>query len=464
MLISGDCLTELARLPENSVDALCTDPPYGLSKEPDIREVLTHWLAGDRYEHGHKGFMGKSWDSFVPGPEYWAEVFRVMKPGAHGFVFAGTRTWDLMCIALRMAGFEYRDATMWLYGSGFPKSLDISKALDKAAGAEREVLATKKKLQSYGRDTAAGYGGDIDRGGTMPITTPATDAAKQWSGWGTALKPAWEPVILIRKPLEKGLSVSKNVLKWGTGGINVDGSRIGNEERVNKGVPSYRGPTGTFSGQGELPIRTDKTAIGRFPANLVFSHAEHCTDGQCDIECAIRALDEQSGISKSMGGSRGAGGKHGRLSPISAQPDVKPGFGDSGGASRFFYCAKVSKSERNAGLEGMKDRVLARSGGAQAAEARGEEYHGNSGINRTMHVKNHHPTVKPQKLMSYLVRMITPPGGVVLDPFAGSGSTGVAAVCEGFQFLGIERELEYAAIARMRMASAQPKVEGARLA
>jgi site-specific DNA-methyltransferase (adenine-specific) len=387
-LYEGDCFEVMRELPDNSVDAIVTDPPYGLSREPDIEEVLRHWLAGDDYQHRGGGFMGKTWDSFVPGPAVWREVFRVVKPGGHILCFAGTRTVDLMSISLRLGGFEIRDCLQWLYGSGFPKSLDVSKAFDKHAGVEREIIGVKispdgKPQTSRVPNSNGRYHVESHTVMNSPtrhnpyITKPVTELAKKWNGWGTALKPAVEPIILARKPLSEA-TVAENVLKWGTGGLNIDGCRIGTEVRNN--------PQAGFIRRGrtdeEVFFGTDKNrpegtvkVTGRFPANVILD------------EEAGRMLDEQQE-----------------------------------GASRFFYVAKASRSERT---------------------------HGGK-------VENNHPTVKPIKLMRYLCRLITPPGGTVLDPFAGSGTTLIAAVEEGFSVIGIEREPEYCEIIRKRMAELQP--------
>jgi hypothetical protein len=360
-LINGDCLEVLSFHDSNSVDALVTDPPAGIS------------------------FMGKEWDHHKGGRDEWIkwmesvmrECLRVMKPGAHGLVWAIPRTSHWTATALENAGFEVRDVVTHLFGSGFPKSLDISKAINKAAGAEREPNET----------------------------APSTDAEKQWQGWGTALKPASEHWILVRKPCSEK-TVAANVLKHGTGGINIDASRIGThsytpEQWAQNGLArttgnSFGGHKGTAS---ELPQ-------GRFPANLVLTEGE-----------ATEMLDEQSGnLGKSAGGNSAAIDKgiyNKRTGDKKAKLGVPCGFGDSGGASRFFYCAKISSSERGDG--------------------------------------NTHPTVKPKKLMSYLIRMITPPGGTVLDPFMGSGSTGIAAKECGFEFIGVEKEKEYFDIAEKRI-------------
>lgn len=228
-----DCLNGLKELEDNSIDAIVTDPPYGLSKEPNIEEVLTKWINGEPYDHKHKGFMGKDWDSFVPHPNIWKECYRTLKPGGHMLVFAGTRTQDLMTISLRLAGFEVRDVVEWLYFTGFPKSHDISKAMDKKAGAEREIIGTRIADDIRNNNLMkASVKGDSSKH-VINITAPKTEQAKKYEGYGTALKPAHEPIILVRKPF-KG-SVADNVLEHGTGGINIDGCRIGTEEEMEKG-------------------------------------------------------------------------------------------------------------------------------------------------------------------------------------------------------------------------------------
>jgi site-specific DNA-methyltransferase (adenine-specific) len=339
----GDCLDVLRGMPDASVDAVVTDPPYGLS------------------------FMGKRWDYDVPSVAIWSECLRVLKPGGHLLSFGGSRTYHRMAVNVEDAGFEIRDQVMWVYGSGFPKSHNVSKAIDKMAGAEREVVGQVDvgpdiTGDNYGR-SAPGHRKVAD------ITAPATPAAKQWDGWGSALKPAHEPVVLARKPLgEKTLAA--NVLKHGTGAINVDGCRVGGDggcagATFGEGKEIYgNGLNGEFA----KPV----PGLGRFPANLI-------RDGSDEVV------------------------------------ELFPGAGEKS-AARFFYCAKASKRDRDEG--------------------------------------NKHPTVKPTDLMAYLIRLVTPPGGVVLDPFAGSGSTGKAAIREGFQFIGIEREAEYIAIARARIEAA----------
>ena len=363
-LLLGDCLDKLKELDDNSVDSIVTDPPYGLS------------------------FMGKKWDYDVPSQAIWEECMRVLKPGGHLLSFAGSRTYHRMAVRIEDAGFEIRDQIMWIYGSGFPKSQNISKMFDKKAGVEREIIGEydpRSKFDGSNRSDREIGGQQVAPSKTskLSITAPATDEAKKWNGWGTALKPAHEPIVMARKPF-KG-TVADNVLEWGTGGINIDDSRVGTDERtydlkggenLNKLSREGKGDSDDAKGMGayglgakQISIGT-KTVEGRFPANIIFD------------EEAGKILDEQTGS-------------------------------DVGGASRFFYCPKTSKKDRD--------------------------------------VDNIHPTVKPTDLMAYLVRLVTPKGGVVLDPFMGSGSTGKAAVREGMDFVGIERESEYFDIAEARI-------------
>lgn len=374
VLAKADCLELLKELPDNSVDSLVTDPPAGIS------------------------FMGKAWDDDKGGRDEWikwlasvlAECHRVMKPGAHGLVWALPRTSHWTGMACEQAGFEVRDRIAHLFGSGFPKSLDISKALDKAAGIIPEDTGKGFNAAGIGESN----GGSKLRSDHPDYKKPerVTDAAKEWQGWGTALKPACEDWWLIRKPLSEK-TVAKNVLKHGTGGINIDASRIGSETISQHG----RNESTNLSMSGKnYAEESGRSWQGRFPANLVFTEGE-----------ATEMLGEPS---------------------------------------RFFYCAKISSSERNAGLDEMPDRVVRSVLNTKNGD--GERLDGApSPIG-----KNHHPTVKPKKLMGYLIKLITPPGGVVLDPFMGSGSTGVACRENGFDFIGIEKEKEYFEIAGARLA------------
>jgi DNA modification methylase len=388
-VINADSIDHLKTLPDSSIDAVVTDPPYGLGNcsPRAVSAALTAWLAGEEYQPSGAGFMGKSWDAFVPGPELWREVYRVLKPGGHALIFAGSRTVDLMGVAVRLAGFEVRDMLHWLYGSGFPKSHDVSKAIDKRAGAEREVIAESRRHGGGSSDI-------FHERGSSPITAPASPLAQQWSGWGTALKPAHEPILLCRKPLAG--SVAENVEQWGVGGLNIDGCRIETDEIIeNHGRKQDSDIYGDFGA-----IERQQSAgqqIGRWPANIL--------------------LDPSAG----------------------AALDLQAGFE----ASRFFYEGKASREEREAGLVGLEARAVGdgRETPVDSPYQRGETKR-----------QNVHPTVKPIAVMRWLCKLITPPGGVILDPFCGSGTTGCAAAQLGFGFVGIEREPEYAEIARARIA------------
>ncbi len=587
-IIHGDCLQVLYTFPSNMVDSVVTDSPYGLTREPDIREVLEKWLAGEDYIHRGSGFMGKTWDSFVPGPSIWREVYRVLKPGGHALVFAGTRTQDLMTTALRLAGFEVRDVIEWLYFGGFPKSMDVSKAIDKKLGAKRDVIGVGKGAgknpKGFKFDDKSQSGGYLKS--EYNLTAPATELARKWDGWGTSAKPShepvivatkpktvedildeklkevanclslfvkiavqnltlnlqdyveeldfarnrvepknsiqdvlsgvtdtlrlktiteninWnivlsclitlgdrlkngntsttemtlnaiielktlryfqslttlesiikdatsrsgerinaetvaghlneellrlseiltslvpenamskqeekdsfhkhEPIILARKPLDG--TVADNVERWGTGAINIDGCRIGNEVRENPQAGFIRrGRTDEeifFGVDKHKPEGTVRT-IGRFPANCVTTEPDAFFS------------------------------KYFNVTP--------PGL-----------CKKASKRDRNSDWQGEEITLEEKRAGYMQATVNGSMLTGSGNERKTVY-RNTHPTVKPTNLMAWLVRLITPPGGIVLDPFAGSGSTCVAARREGFFFIGIEQELEYVEIARKRV-------------
>lgn len=419
-LIHGDCLNKLKELQSNSIDALITDPPAGIS------------------------FMNKHWDDDKGGRDEWIEwissIFkecnRVLKPGAHGLVWAIPRTSHWTAMALENAGFEVRDIITHLFGSGFPKSLDVSKAIDKMYGAEREVVG----INPNSRITQKSPGQYVTKS-YNPITKASTQDAKQWQGWGTALKPASEHWILVRKKLEEK-TVAKNVLKYGTGALNIDESRVGTE-LIHTNF--YKGEDCLGAAKGN-PVKkqTEYTyKSGRFPANLVFScECEGQEHGQL---CAVHLLDEQSGDCKT--GGRKIKTDCGNALFKRNVNTILPK--DNGaGASRFFYCAKVSPSERNAGLEGMPEKE---SYYMQTSSGKPSMKDGHTG--KATARANHHPTVKPQKLMQYLIKLITPPNGIVLDPFMGSGSTGLACKNLNFDFIGIEKEQEYFEIAEKRIAN-----------
>ena len=418
----GDALDVLKTMEDNSVDSVVTDPPYGLSKEPDINEVLSKWLAGEEYDHGHGGFMGKSWDSFVPHPDIWREVYRVLKPGGHALVFAGTRTQDLMTISLRLAGFEVRDVIEWLYFSGFPKSHDVGKAFDRRAGAEREVVG---KSDSKGiRSGSGNYVGDDYKQKGYDITAPSTDLAKQWDGWGTSLKPSHEPVIVVRKPLidadtGRKLTVADCVEKYGTGAINIDASRIAMPDAAE-----YLAKQQSFDG-----------TVRRGIANGVTMNKSQ-TQARKSVDYALQTAEK------------------GRFPANCITLDSDEFY------SKYFNVAnitpaelskKASKKDRNSDWRGEEIDVEAKLIERESPSAHAE--------NRQTKRKNSHPTVKPTDLMAWLVRLVTPEGRTVLDPFAGSGSTLVAAKREGFGFIGVELTEEYIPIIEARTGIKHIKAE-----
>lgn len=438
MVINLECLIGMRMMiADNSIDAVVTDPPYGLSKQPDMNEVLRHWLNGDDYVHTGGGFMGKSWDSFVPGPSIWKEVFRVLKPGGHLLAFFGTRTYDLGTLAIRLAGFEIRDQIDWVYGSGFPKSLDVSKAIDKAAGAERsEVIGKSARHNNRSFGSEAGdndYGTYV--GGVPDILAPVTDEAKQWQGWGTALKPAHEPICVARKPLVG--TVAENVLQFGTGGMNIDDCRTelnGDFKSSANGRPSITGLSDNYNPSTANQPDTQ----GRWPANFIH-------DGSDEVVSLFPAKAGAAAPVKGNERSEVTNGIYGKFN------DRLPGqfYSDSGNAARFFYCAKASKSDRDEGV------MLAMVTAAEMTDREPDTDGLNSpraGAGRTSGARNNHPTVKPTALMQWLVRLVTPPGGKVLDPFTGSGSTGKACAIEGFDFIGFEMDPHYCEIAKQRIA------------
>ena len=306
MDIDTNSLEALKALPDCSIDAVVTDPPYGLSamKSKDVAECLAAWASGETWEPRGRGFMGKSWDAWVPPPEVWREVHRVLKPGGHALVFAGSRTQDLMSVALRLAGFEVRDTVQWLYGSGFPKSLDVSKAIDKMKGAQREVVGkTYAGLhKSSGATVSRTSETTKDNDRWVDVTAPSSDEAREWEGWETALKPAYEPAILVRKELDG--TVANNVLEHGVGGLNIDGCKVGDEDMSAQWDRTWNENTGPMGQRYSQSSRRKKNSVGRYPSNVLLD------------EPASAALTEQAG-------------------------DV----------SRFFYTSKPSKREREAGLD-----------------------------------------------------------------------------------------------------------------
>jgi len=401
VILKGNCLDTLKTLPDCSIDSIVTDPPYEL------------------------GFMGKSWDNsgIAYNVEMWRECLRVLKPGGHLLAFSGSRTYHRMTVAIEDAGFEIRDQIMWLYGSGFPKSLDVSKAIDKAAGANGTTDQIIRMAQGNARKTSDGSLAHLtkpmkahDNAEKELVDTPiyayapATFEAQQWQGWGTALKPAHEPICVARKPLTG--TVASNVLEWGTGALNIDGSRVGMTVETWPASRSYGGdPSETAftktSGEVVRAQQTGPAPEGRWPANVIHDGSE----------------------------------------------EVLAGFPNDAG--RFFYCAKASKSERNAGLEGLPEQIT----NTKTPPGTKGSNSPRAGAGRTGGAQNFHPTVKPLALMRYLIKLVTPPGGTVLDPFLGSGSTAVAAILEGFEWVGCEMTEDYWPIieARVQWAENQPR-------
>ena len=430
-LHNEDCIEQMQKMIDEGiqVDSVVTDPPYEL------------------------GFMGKSWDStgIAFQKETWELALQLLKPGGHLLAFGGSRTYHRMAVAIEDAGFEIRDQIMWLYGSGFPKSLNIGKAVDKKLGNKRETI---KNNQTYADMRSGNYKNST---GKERLSANITKGNSEYEGWGTALKPAHEPVVMARKPLEG--TVAENVLKHGTGGINIEACRIeGGERDARENNTSY----GISRIGEENDIRGNKaigkTSLGRFPANVIHDGSEEVLEG---------FPYTKSGMMKQHieGGQYNV---YGKMYPR----DVET-IGDEGSAARFFYCPKVSRKERNRGLESAVDAHKSIGGNYSQSPVcktcdktlNGTNDHSNcSGevYYRKMKseiTKNNHPTVKPIELMKYLCRLVTPKGGTILDPFMGSGSTGMAAKDEGFEFIGIEKEKEYFEIAEQRINTTSPLLE-----
>jgi site-specific DNA-methyltransferase (adenine-specific) len=520
----GDCRDVLADLPAESIDSALMDPPYGLGfmgaewdKFGGGRGMKAETIARQKAEESRNEPFGRSGKAAAPaaGEKAAFKVFmgqvasatlRVLKPGAHVLVFGGTRTYHWMVDAWEDAGFEVRDQVLWLYGTGFPKNVNISKAIDKGAGVE----PVARKPATLGMKDNDNWN-ELKTQLVMP--PPTTPEAIQWDGWGTALKPAVEPLMLARKPIAQ--PIYRNVLEHGTGAINIDGCRVG--ENPEWSYPQGRGGTGCFESSGlsqnlSAPIQSTK---GRHPANVILSHAPGCTKAgirkvksgkayrsngggntfggdntkppmddasyadaegnemieawECVSGCPISELDWQStqggmhGAGKKRGGGLGTGAND-SLFRGPGRPDASNGtrYGDKGGASRFFYCAKPSKAEKEAGLDSFEAASAAKLTGRKEGSAglvmqhvdgsaKANPYAGTSGA---VPRKNTHPTVKPVRLLRYLSRLITPPGGTLVDPFCGSGSGGIAAGLEGFNYIGVELDPEgkgYPEIARARI-------------
>jgi DNA modification methylase len=426
-ILKGNSLDLLPTLADNSIDAIVTDPPYEL------------------------GFMGKTWDNsgIAYSLELWQQCLRVLKPGGHLLAFSGSRTYHRMVVSIEDAGFEIRDMISWISNKTFPKSLNIGKAIDKAAGAERKVVGVNQNVVRESKVLGGSDFGGFTQANAN-ITAPATDDAKKWDGWGTGLKPTVEPIVMARKPVEG--TVANNVLTYGTGGLNIDASRIkGLTEKELNWTPQRQHSENPiqFGGAKSGDVVSMYKAEGRWPANLILD------------EQAAELLDEQSGTSRSPKTYvRGVGTLEGERVAYANIGEVagteSKNYGDSGGASRFFYVAKASKRDRN---EGLEELPLGQSKfGNQKQTVEGSLNSKHRGEPR----QNFHPTVKPTELMQYLVKLVTPPGGTVLDPFTGSGSTGKAAILEGFDFIGIELTEDYWPIIEGRLKHAEAKVAEAK--
>jgi len=413
-LYGGDNREVLKTLADASIDSIVTDPPYALVSigkrfgKAGSAEAKSDGATGV-YKRASAGFMGQQWDTGETAfaVEFWEECFRILKPGGHCVAFSGTRTYHRMVCAIEDAGFEIRDQLAWVYGNGFPKSHNVSKAIDREAGATREIISSRRAHDIRGGNYMGASQGKAIDAYTIDITAPATPAAQEWQGWETALKPSWEPIVLARRPLIG--TVAQNVLAHGAGGLNIDGCRIGESGGTAKGRSAVKSTTDSVGGYLNAKAGSPIDA-GRWPANIIH-------DGSAEVvelfpnskSCSAPSSADSPGAI--LGGSR-------------TQGAIYPG--EDGSAARFFYSAKANTDER----AGSK-----------------------------------HPTIKPVDLMQWLARLVTPPGGVTLDPFAGSGTTGEAAWREGFSAILIERETKFQEdiARRMDLATAGPATRAAEI-
>jgi DNA modification methylase len=505
-ILHGDCIEVLRTLPDSSVDSVCCDPPYGLEfmgKEWDApwKQAPNSWADRDAADHAQPENRGQTASPFLAAKvnkfaaglpfqqwcELWAtECLRVLKPGGHLLAFGGTRTWHRLACAVEDAGFEVRDSIAWLYGSGFPKSLDVSKAIDRSAGAQREVVGQSERVTPRRVETASGFNpGQLWRWGDehwtwddLPengrayftsradmrgqITAPATPDAERWQGWGTALKPAFEPVVVARKPLSG--TVAQTVLAHGTGALNVDACRIGDGGNLQRPERRGKGDTGGWAAYEQEPgLYGTPPGAGRWPANVVLD------------ETQADALDQMSGETVSSGGATGgrigASGILGEFEHNGPRANAG-GLGDVGGASRFFHVAKDAPEPHDDRAADDLDARAERSRRTYYKEALRDQLNGDAATpslpidqlgprfnyvakadasERVRVNGTAHPTVKPLALMRWLVRLVTPPGGTVLEPFAGSGTTVEACILEGFSCIAIEREAEYLPLIQQRI-------------
>jgi len=462
-LINGDCIKEMQALIDDNVqvDSIVTDPPYG------IHFMGKNWDSFKMRKRGGRGETGAGMSittheeniNFQNWCNEWASLcLKLLKPGGYILAFSSARTYHHLACGVESAGFQVRDQIMWLYGSGFPKSLNIGKAIDNKVGAKRKVIGKKmgkggenlNKLSREGKgdsEEAKGLGayglGAKQTNIEIDITEPATPEAKQWEGWGTALKPAHEPIVMARKPVEG--TIADNVLKHGTGGINIDGCRIGTEEELGREQKTIQG-IGIIGGKMGNKFQ-EGNPQGRFPANVMHDGSEEVLEGFPTTKSGKDINPTTENVSGFFGQDMGYYSK-------------ESNYGDEGSAARFFYCPKVSRNERNTGLGVFEERIHDTEDCTNLPSIRTNSVNTSSGKQRKVNpTKNHHPTVKPLELMKYLCRLVTPKGGTVLDPFMGSGSTGMAAKDEGFEFIGIEKEKEYFEIAESRIKSTAPLLD-----
>ena len=459
LLLNGDCIEQMQKLKDEGklVDSVVTDPPYHLTSIVERYGKDGSAPAKDKdglYQRQARGFMGKEWDGgdIAFRTDTWKLAYDLLKPGGYLLAFSASRNYHRMAVAIEDAGFEIRDQIMWIYGSGFPKSLNIGKAIDKRLGNEREVVGTR--VSAFG--DADGSETDDGRNLWGKESTKEVELTKgnsEYEGWGTALKPAHEPIVMARKPLE-GTNID-NVLKYGTGAINIDGCRIqgddtGGERKITTRKSRDENNVWTDDNSGmkqEENHFADADPKGRYPANVMHDGSD-----------VVQDIFPQTSKSVSTKRTRKTIGSFGMPN------DTTPEYDDEGTAARYFYCPKTSAEERNRGLESFTAKPMAWGNQAKAELKRGNlDFKGNQGDgskhNKVAMRLNTHPTVKPQELMKYLCRLVTPKGGVVLDPFMGSGSTGMAAKDEGFDFIGIEKEKEYFEIAEARIKVSSPLME-----
>ena len=424
-IYNEDCLVQLEELEESSIDSIVTDPPYELN------------------------FMSKGWDNagISFNKEIWQKCLRVLKPGGYLLAFGGSRTYHRIAVAIEDAGFEIRDTIMWLYGSGFPKSMNIGLAIDKKKGLQGQRGVGGFNVggleEQKNRKAKLYIGSTTDGSKQKGYTDYKSDLAKQWQGWGTCLKPSFEPIIIARKPF-KG-SLVDNVIEYGVGGINIDECRVSTNEIIEKGR-NGRLNKSTFQASQTNDNQREFQNNGRFPANTILTYDE------TDFEEVCSGFPNTKGNNPKQLGEKGFWFEEKRDTK-----QMSKGYDDSGSASRYFYCAKASKKDRDEGLEEFEEKI--------ECDGNEECYSADVPFNRSaLPKKNIHPTVKPTELMQYLIRLVTPNGGTVLDPFMGSGSTGKACMYENkernknYNFIGIEKDKEYCEIARARISYAEKQI------